>query len=328
MVTIIVIITRIFVSLLFLVFSLGVAGFSGEGENKSGIAEYQVVNLADDFYELYKSSEAMKEDRRVSFIAKSLVEKFPAFYRDKEGVNESDEHSLLNRISFAVKDFPGIEEEYRSRERLLGQKLNENLQYFRRVFFDMEVDVPIYILHSFNEFNGTVRKVDGKSHLMFGVDLMAKYHSWENDSPFFHHELFHVYHENYFEQCEPLWCDIWSEGLATYVAYKLNSNPSYDELMLNIPEDMVPDVERQLAFALKDLKDKFYSTEPDVNSALTSFSSDETGLPSRRGYYLGYLLAKSLGGKYSEIELAKMNAKQVEGILFEELNRMIDKNSG
>ncbi|WP_444901809.1 hypothetical protein ACJJIG_00010 [Microbulbifer sp. SSSA007] len=98
-------------------------------------------------------------------------------------------------------------------------------------------------------------------------------------------------------------------------------------MMLNILKDMVPNVEQQLTFALRDLESKFYSTEPDVKNALTSFSSDETGLPSRRGYYLGYLLAKNLGEKYSEIELTKMNAKQVEGILFEELNRMIDNNS-
>lgn len=319
---------RVLLHYIILVFTLGVIEASADDKSERSAAGYQVINLGDDFYDLYKLSETMENERRTSFIAESLVKKFPAFYKDKEGVAESDEYSLLSRVSAAVQNFPSIEVEYLSWGRSLSEGLNRTLESFRKIFFNMEMNVPIFMLHSFGSFNGGVQKVDGKSHLMFGLDLMAKYHSWENDAPFFYHELFHVYHKSYFEQCEPLWCDVWSDGLATYISYKLNSDAGYDEMMLNIPEDMAADIEQKLVFALQDFKSKFYSTDSDVKSVLTSFSTDDTSLPSRRGYYLGYLLAKRLEQKHSDIELAQMNAEQVEGLLFEELNSMIDKNSG
>ena len=158
---------------------------------------------------------------------------------------------------------------------------------------------------------------------MFGVDLMAKYHIWKNDTPFFHHELFHVYHEKLFHCKDELWCSIWTEGLATYVSYKLTPSASDDELMLNIPSNLVKKIRSRQLDSFVDLKKKFYSKKPEIYSSFFNFAKDETKLPYRRGYYLGFILAKEIGKNYSLEQLAKMDKQTVESLLLKELDLLI-----
>ncbi|WP_444897571.1 hypothetical protein [Microbulbifer sp. SSSA005] len=314
---------KLLILLCFLVPSMGLASGDGEKFNNG----YVVNNLADDFYDLYNSSEGMDDEARAFLIAKELSDRFPEYYKDGGEIEEGGKYSLKNRVFSAVSNFPDIEIKYLSKERSLNISLEDNLKSFSNTFSDMAMDVPIYMLHSFGEFNGTYRKLDGQGYLMFGLDMMAEYHSWEVDSSFFHHELFHVYHEKYFSGCEQLWCDIWTEGLATYISHELNPSADYNELMLNIPAGMVPDIDARLLFALNDLKVKFHSEDPAIKSSFNNFAADDTGLPVRRGYYLGYILSKSLGEKYSYVELARMSNGQVERLLLSELNKLIQAYS-
>jgi len=198
------------------------------------------------------------------------------------------------------------------------------MESFITTFSDFKSETPIYILHSLGRFNGATRDLNGKSYLMFGVDFMAKYHGWENDTPFFHHELFHVHHENFFQCNDELWCSLWTEGLATYVSHQLNSSASNDELMLNIPENMIKNIRSKLLYSLTDLKAKFYSKESETYSSFFNFRKDETSLPYRRGYYLGYILAQEIGKKYNIEELAKMEKNTVERLLLKELDSIIE----
>lgn len=286
----------------------GVLSFKTHAHNQQH--DYKIINLADDFYSLYQSSKNASSEKRDELFSQHFISQFAPFYNNKDFAKH-------------IEKFSEIEEVYLLKNNLLSKNLNGSMELFIKAFPDFKTDTPIYILHSLGRFNGAIRDLNSKSYLMFGVDMMAKYHNWEDDTPFFHHELFHVYHENFFQCKAELWCSLWTEGLATYISHQLNSSASNDELMLNIPENMTSNVHSRLLYSLTDLKSKFYSKEPEENSSFFNFRKDETGLPYRRGYYLGYILAQKIGTNYSIDELAKMDKKTVELLLLKELDEFI-----
>jgi hypothetical protein len=286
----------------------GVLSFKTLANKQS--ADFEVINLADDFYTLYQSSKTLTAESRAEQFSHHFTSQFAPFYSDKSFVK-------------AIKGFSGVEEVYLSKNSRLSKDLNTSMESFIATFPDFKSETPIYILHSLGRFNGATRELNGKSYLMFGVDLMAKYHIWKNDTPFFHHELFHVYHEKLFHCKDELWCSIWTEGLVTYVSYKLTPSASDDELMLNIPSNLVKKIRSRQLDSLVDLKKKFYSKKPEIYSSFFNFAKDETKLPYRRGYYLGFILAKEIGKNYSLEQLAKMDKQTVKSLLLKELNLLI-----
>ncbi|TMP41592.1 MULTISPECIES: DUF5700 domain-containing putative Zn-dependent protease [unclassified Pseudoalteromonas] len=294
--------------LLLSIFIFGVLSFNALANKQS--ADFEVINLADDFYTLYQSSKTLTAENRAEQFSQHFTSQFAPFYSDKSFVK-------------AIEGFSGIEEVYFSKNRRLSKELNSSMESFIATFPDFKSEIPIYILHSLGRFNGATRELNGKTYLMFGVDLMAKYHTWKNDTPFFHHELFHVYHEKLFQCKDELWCSIWTEGLATYVSHKLTPSASDDELMLNIPSNLVKKIRARHLDSFVDLKKKFYSKKTEIYSSFFNFAKDETKLPYRRGYYLGYILAKEIGKNYSLEQLAKMDKKTVESLLLKELDLLI-----
>ena len=285
-----------------------------------------IINIADDFVLLYESTKEFPEKQREAYVAEALSKIFPDYYSDQRIKKINPKDSLSSRVGSVVKNFKSIETNYKQKEKALSKGLNQSLTSFYKTFPDFEIDRPIYIMHSLGEFNGATRKYAGKYYLLFGVDLMAKLHKWEDDNPFFHHELFHVYHEKKFDCEKPLWCGVWTEGLATYVSEVLNPSTNFDNMMLNFPENMANDTQQQLKAALSDVKLKFNSTESKDYSAYFNFRKDETGLPVRRGYYLGYLLAKSLGKQFDVNTLATMKENQVKALLEKEIDKLITES--
>ncbi|WP_448569742.1 hypothetical protein [Thalassotalea ganghwensis] len=266
-----------------------------------------IINLADDYYALFEQTHDMPLAERSNAFADYFNQQFAPFYRDK-AFNKS------------LEQFESIKESYLAKEKRLTGQLDQSMASFLTSFSDFKSDRPIYIVHSLGQFNGATRELDGKPYLLFGIDVMVRFHQWQDDTPFFHHELFHVYHEKFFECGDALWCSLWSEGLATYVSHQLNTAASEDELMLNIPNGLAADTKANLLLALSDLKAKLFSTDEEHYKAYFNFKADETGLPPRRGYYLGYLIAQELGKKYSLQALAKMNAKQLRPIIIKAID--------
>ena len=284
--------------------------FNAPAHNQA--SDHKIINLADDFYSVYQSSRDFSPEKRTELFSEHFTSKFGPFYTDKDFIK-------------SIESFSEIEEIFLLKNEILSKNLKGSMELFTKAFPDFKTETPIYILHSLGRFNGATRDLNNKSYLMFGVDMMAKYHIWKDDTPFFHHELFHVYHENYFQCKKELWCSLWTEGLATYVSHQLNSSANNNELMLNIPENMIENVHSRLLYSLTDLKSKFYSKEPEENSSFFNFRKDETNLPYRRGYYLGYILAQKIGKNYSIAELAKMDKKTVEQLLSKELDLFIEQ---
>src|SRR5690606_38120584 len=122
--------------------------------------------------------------------------------------------------------------------------------HFREFFPDSTAALPTYFLHSLGEMDGGTREIGGKAVMIFGADGIAMYHTPDTIGPFFGHELFHVEHGVYFPECQPVWCALWTEGLATAAAEKMNPGIGPQALMLETPRPIAPTVDPNWQLAL------------------------------------------------------------------------------
>jgi hypothetical protein len=186
---------------------------------------------------------------------------------------------------------------------------------FRKAFPDYRCDIPITFGISLFLFDGNqAADTPGKPQMRFGVDLISALHPARELPAFFHHELFHIYQTQQIgadqvppDETQPVWWALWNEGLASYVSWKLNPTLTAPEIFW-FPRDMEAQLQPKLREAAQALL-----ADLDGHEAYGRWfmgGQNPPGLPSRSGYYLGYLMAKHLDrGDLSA--LARMPVEQV-----------------
>jgi len=185
---------------------------------------------------------------------------------------------------------------------------------FRETFPDYRCETPISFGISLYMFDGNVSSESpGESQMRFGVEMIALLHPQRELPAFFHHELFHMYQVQQLgddvpaDAEQPVWWALWNEGLASYVSWRLNPTLTAPEIFWN-PRDMEAQLQPRLAEAARLLL-----VDLDGHEAYGRWfmgGENPPGLPSRSGYYLGYLLAKQLD-RGDLAALARTPPKQV-----------------
>jgi hypothetical protein len=185
---------------------------------------------------------------------------------------------------------------------------------FREAFPDYRCETPISFGISLYTFDGNQSSdAPGKAQMRFGVETIALLHPQRELPAFFHHELFHMYQAQQLgpdvptDAEQPLWWALWNEGLASYVSWQMNPALAAPEIFWS-PRDLEAQMQPHLAEAARLLL-----ADLDGHEAYGRWfmgGENPPGLPSRSGYYLGYLLAKQLD-RGDLTALARMPPKQV-----------------
>jgi uncharacterized protein YjaZ len=273
-----------------------------------------VRNIAGDFAHTWDATRNLPMDERVAAFRRDVAAKYPDFYSAKRfKVSEAvyDQH-----IAKFIQRFDAIRAPYLEKVRAFDHELPRNMATFSKTFPDFSLNTPTWLVHSFGEMDGGTREFNNRVDLIFGADMMATLHANDNLAPLFHHELFHVYHHQRFAcGTDAVWEHLWEEGLATYVSYAMNPGASDSELMLDFPKGMRTATEARLAASWTHLGQVLDKTEPGLYSELFSTQAGNSSLPARRGYYLGYLVAREAAKTRSLPELAAMGCKEARTLI-------------
>ena len=273
-----------------------------------------LVDLTDEFGEVWERTKDLPDAERVAAFKQAFGAILPGFYdHQRMGLPTSERYDayLLKALQSFPEDRAGIEDVSR---RFAGM-LAPAQQSFETEFGPMTGYPPVYLVHSLGEFDGGTRSLPEGGRLLFGADMIHRLYKDQAVQPFFHHELFHLYHGRTFSECDPLWCNLWTEGLATYVASRLNPEATDHELLLTWPEPLRPAVERDRPAAICATLALLDSTDADDYKALFSSGKPANGLPSRYGYYVGYLAAAQAGKAHSLLELAQLQPDEVRPLI-------------
>ncbi|MES2290252.1 MAG: hypothetical protein V4530_11000 [Pseudomonadota bacterium] len=279
----------------------------------------EVRNIATDWLTFWDATKGQPTPERVAVFKRDVASKFSAFYAASRFSDAGDPSKQDARIARAIDQFAPIRDAYAAKVAGFAAASARNNASFLRAFPDFRPAAPVWLLHGLGEMDGGTRELGGTSYLIFAADGMVRFHGagFRSESAFFHHELFHLYHEPRLGPCEAVWCSLWIEGLATHVAKVLNPDGNEAELLLNLPDDMAAATRAKLLPSLQALKPVLMSRDEGVYSELFQNGDGKaaSGLPLRRGYYLGYLVAQEIGKTHSLRAMATMPAAQAKPLV-------------
>jgi hypothetical protein len=232
-----------------------------------------------------------------------------------EGVFEGARKAPADFVPTSFATVPAIEASMRELSRRLSAELPGQLDAFRKAFPRFRCATPVYFVYSAGAFDGAARDVDGKTALMFGLDVIARLK--EELSPLVVHELFHIYHgEVLAEDPETVGWALWSEGLATYVSRRLNPKRPESQIccMPAVPDALIPGLAAESLRLLDSTKREDY--------ARFFLGGDELEIPSRSGYAVGYRIASEAGKTRTLEQLAALTPAEVRDLEAVELQRL------
>ena len=270
---------------------------------------YRVVNLMPEYWDFHDKTRGLAPEAQAALFNRLIAERHPDVYSaavlslaaDKPAGEEiSRRYRMVNEMIGAQMDV------MRNVSDRISADLKKYETTFRKTFPDLAYTGDIYFLHSIGGFDGAVRTINDRPVLLFGLDMITYVYGKDaNPQPFFHHELFHIYHGQFAEENRPndIVRALWGEGLATYVAQALNPGTGGVEIF-GIPRSTpgrvladVPGLARQLRAVLD-------STDNAVYRRYFMGKDEGAEVPARSGYVMGYLVAKKLAKRHSLQELA------------------------
>lgn len=278
----------------------------------------EVHDLTQDFVAFWDASRTLPTDARVAQFKLTVAPRFPEFYGIERYAGQRTQEQQDKIIGTAIEKFDGIRDAYVNKAKAFGHELPRHIATFQHTFPDFKLDTPIYLLHSMGEMDGGTRDLAGRTRLIFGADGMVLYHGNGNEAAFFHHELFHIHHQAKMPDCAGtgLWQPLWQEGLATYVSHTMNPQANHKELLLTFPAGMVERTQAQLGASLAHLEQVLdVSDDLLYGEMFQSMNKETKGLPARRGYYLGYLVAAEAGKTRKLSELAQLSCADARALV-------------
>lgn len=270
-----------------------------------------LTDLTPEFVAFADQSAALPDPERVAAFHARFDPVLPGYY-DGKGARQAGFDAFA---TLSLKSWPKSRAKFIATAAAFGAAFQRGQDHFKAAFPDYELTVPVYLVHSIGQQDGGTRTIGGRTIMFFGADVIAAIHDETTIGPFLDHELFHVYHEKYFGDCPQLWCSLWEEGLAVYVAAQLNPGASDRALLLDQPRPIRAEVEPRLGEAMCSLRAKFDSALPEDYAPFFLGGAPKGPFPPRYGYFLGYLLATKLGGSIPLQALAKLPPDKVKPLL-------------
>lgn len=270
------------------------------------------------FAQVWEANQDKPAAQQVAAFKAQVAPAFPGFYKaDRfKGLYTPEQYDGV--IDTALKEFPAMRAAYAKKAQQFSAELPAYVASFRKVFTDFEPPEDIYVLHSLGEMDGGMRKIDGKTVAIFGIDSMVKYHGDMDETAFFHHELFHFHHSRVAEDCgnAGIWSNLWAEGLAVYASKVLNPQADDKAMLLEIPNNMAARTRAALPEAFAHLEGVLDKNDDATFASLFLRRGETPTLPGRRGYYLGYLVAQEAGKTHDIRDMAKMKCSQARELVF------------
>ena len=283
-------------------------------------------SLTREFTRFYDSTRDVPEARRVALFRKRFDVLFPGFYEPADGQSEA---AFDASIAKAFAKFPTIRARYEQAERDFPKAYAAGIRHFRAQFPGFRPTLPVWFVHSLGRMDGGTRTLRGRNVMIFGADVIADIHDSRDIGPFLDHEMFHVENAQWFKDCDPIWCSLWQEGMATYAASVMNPGADDHLLMLDRPAPIRAKVDADWRGALCRTQRDLLSTDQKIYGRYFFGRDDpERVYPARWGYYVGFRLLQRLGRTRSLRALDHLANADAGPLVKRELQAMIDEAGG
>ena len=292
---------------------------------ESAAPPYRFVDATGPYLEFVESLPSLRPEERGPAFRAQVIGAHPELFAPSViGLDPTrGEDSLDARLATYLPTLPSRAATMQKVAREIRASLGEHDATFRRAFPDMKWRGTVYFTASIDAFDGGLREVptgEGKTELslLFGIDkIVTIYGADVRIGPLFHHELFHCYHvdqnpsivstEESHGMLEPLW----SEGLAVYVASRLNPGTTNRELTLT--DEMITAADARLGAIAAELRSQLDDTSELTYRDFFLGAGKRQDLPKRVGYYIGFRVARIVAERHGGNlpELARLARPQL-----------------
>ncbi|HEY8593165.1 MAG TPA: hypothetical protein VIL42_09935 [Sphingomicrobium sp.] len=288
----------------------------------------QLVDYTDEFARVWEATASLPDAERTARFKSEFAKILPGFY-DHRRMRGATEEKYDAHLLKGLKAYPEQRQGITRVAREFAASMAPSQASFERAFGPMTGYPPVLLVNSLGEFDGGTRTLEGKGYLMFGADMIDKLYKTTPIQPFFHHELFHLYHSRSFDECEAVWCGLWSEGLAVYVAAQLNPGADDASLLLTFPVSLREAVEKDRRGAVCSIATKLDSTaNEDLAAMFQGRPNPDGAFPPRYAYYVGYLVAQDVGRTRTLKQLASLTLNQARPLIEASLAQMASCPTG
>jgi hypothetical protein len=277
---------------------------------------YRVINLMPDYWDFYEKTRHLAPQAQAEQFNLMIAKRYPdAYSTNVLSVPDGKplDAEVVRRYALVQGMIGTKMDVMRSVSDRIGKDLQKYESTFRKSFPDLAYDGEIYFMHSIGGFDGGLRDVKGQRALLFGLDMITYVYGTDADpQPFFHHELFHLYHHQFraADQPEGILPALWGEGLATYVGQALNPG-SGGVAIFGLPRSTPKRVLADLPALAKGVHSLLDSTSQDDYRRYFMGKDEDAAVPARSGYVIGYLVAKKLAKRHTLQELAHTPVRQL-----------------
>lgn len=270
----------------------------------------QFVDLTPAFVAFADETAALPDAARIKAFHDRFDPLLPGYYDGK-----TDQAAFDRGLIKALNAFPALKPKFLATAASFRAAFARGEAHFRQLFPDYRLTVPVYLVHSIGMQDGGTRNIGKRIVLFFGADVIAQIHDQATIGPFLDHELFHVYHGRFFKSCDQVWCALWEEGMAVYVAAQANPGASDRQLLLDLPVPLRAAVAPRLGEAMCRLRARLQSADHADLAELFEGQPNKGPFPSRYGYLLGYLAAQKIAEHRTLAEMAHLSAAQVKPLI-------------
>jgi hypothetical protein len=269
------------------------------------------------FWSFWERAEGAAAAERIALLKEVALAPHLEFYTKVPEI-PSDERlaTFIETLAPAIPALRRIDGEYR-------EQLPRGFASFLAAYPDMDPRLPIYVGPSLFTSSGQVRDLDGRTIVMFGLDVLAVVlPDVQNHLPDIHHEMFHAYHwqrnpvvaaagRQSFEEerTTPMYYDLWAEGLALLSTRRLNPDAPLALILASeaLPEGGPP-VAARVAGEMRQLLD---STDLAKIGEYFFFRTKRTDFPPRIAYYVGLEMAEEVGRRLSMDAMLRLQGADI-----------------
>ncbi|HEY6482035.1 MAG TPA: hypothetical protein VIY54_00755 [Steroidobacteraceae bacterium] len=286
----------------------------------------KVIDLMPEFWRSLASADSAARMRA------TLIDRYPQLYNEQyvsvpAGAKWAELLARDRTYSEAHRTEVDLAEHY------LQKNVTPIMQNFARWFADYRCDFTFYIAPSFGRMDGSAAFIQGEHRIIFAPDVIPRYHRVADLKVLIDHETFHVYHHQVTgtygasaAAVPTILQALWSEGLATFVSWRMNPGVSLDTALLQpgIPAGArphLPEIARALLARLDDADEPLYARYFEAGK-------QPAGYPPRAGYYVGVLIVQALSSRYTLAQLAHLHGPALRAEVVARLEKMAGHRRG
>jgi hypothetical protein len=275
---------------------------------------YTVINLMAEYFSFWDQTVELSPEEKSEIFKLTMMTKHADVYNPdviKLLGSENADEKLQKHLAFYFEAIEPRLDHIRQLSEQAGTEFELAEARFLTLFDDFSYEGEIYFLPSLLYFDGATRSVKGATALLLAPDGMSYYHGdGFKIAPLFHHELFHVYHDQFMpeQKSEPLYLALWREGLAVHAAKTLNPEATPGQLVLMDLMETLPPVLGQVTDHFAGIME-----QPSEHWYGVYFSDGKHEfIPPRAGYYLGQLVAREISSDMSWAQMMNLQGPALQ----------------